>query len=211
MIKKLPSGKYRLYSRKKDKNGKRKNLGTFDTLEKAKKHEQEIQYFKHTASHDIKSLEKIVDDLKGEGDDESAKQIEEYLEAIKKTNYTPNVIPDNQMNSSGPDNIYSGQIMSSPSWSADYAIASAVKIMEKFANDPDFYKNKDSDKIYDNMLDLLQYAIDMFEQDNIDGVVGANGTMGNSVVENQNSGSFQGLSDAYFYSGSGSSDTPYTI
>lgn len=47
MIRKLKSGGYRLYSRKKDpKTNKRKNLGTFETLEAAKKHEQEIQYFK---------------------------------------------------------------------------------------------------------------------------------------------------------------------
>jgi hypothetical protein len=47
MIRKLKSGEYRLYSRKQDKStGKRRNLGTFSSLEKAKKHEQEIQYFK---------------------------------------------------------------------------------------------------------------------------------------------------------------------
>lgn len=47
MIRKLKSGEYRLYSRKKDaKTNKRKNLGTFDSLAAAKKHEQEIQYFK---------------------------------------------------------------------------------------------------------------------------------------------------------------------
>jgi hypothetical protein len=48
MIRKLKSGKYRLYSRKKDaKTNKRKNLGTFASLASAKKHEQEVQYFKH--------------------------------------------------------------------------------------------------------------------------------------------------------------------
>lgn len=48
MIRKLKSGKYRLYARKKDaKTGKRKNLGTFDTREKAEKHERAVQYFKH--------------------------------------------------------------------------------------------------------------------------------------------------------------------
>lgn len=48
MIRKLKSGQYRIYSRKKDpKTNKRRNLGTFDTIEQAKKHEQEIQYFKH--------------------------------------------------------------------------------------------------------------------------------------------------------------------
>jgi hypothetical protein len=47
MIRKLPSGEYRLYSRKKDpKTGKRKNLGTFKTLEAAKKHERAVQFFK---------------------------------------------------------------------------------------------------------------------------------------------------------------------
>ena len=47
MIRKLKSGKYRLYSRKKDpKTGKRRNLGTFDTKEAAQKHEREVQYFK---------------------------------------------------------------------------------------------------------------------------------------------------------------------
>jgi hypothetical protein len=47
MIRKLKSGEYRLYSEKKDsKTNKRKNLGTFSTLAAAKKHEQEVQYFK---------------------------------------------------------------------------------------------------------------------------------------------------------------------
>jgi hypothetical protein len=47
MIRKLRSGEYRLYSRKVDpKTGKRRNLGTFATLEAAKKHERAVQYFK---------------------------------------------------------------------------------------------------------------------------------------------------------------------
>ena len=47
MIRKLPSGKYRLYSIKKDpKTGKRRNLGTFRTRAAAEKHEREVQYFK---------------------------------------------------------------------------------------------------------------------------------------------------------------------
>jgi len=47
MIRKLKSGKYRLYSRKKDpKTGKRRNLGTFDSREAARKHERAVQYFK---------------------------------------------------------------------------------------------------------------------------------------------------------------------
>jgi hypothetical protein len=48
MIRKLPGGGYRLYSRKKNpKTGKRRNLGTFKTLAAAKAHERAVQYFKH--------------------------------------------------------------------------------------------------------------------------------------------------------------------
>jgi len=48
MIRKLASGKYRLYSRKKDgKTGKRRNLGTFATRSAAEKHERAVQFFKH--------------------------------------------------------------------------------------------------------------------------------------------------------------------
>ena len=47
MIRKLKSGKYRLYSRKVDpKTKKRKNLGTFDTRAQAEKHERQVQFFK---------------------------------------------------------------------------------------------------------------------------------------------------------------------
>jgi hypothetical protein len=47
MIRKLKSGGYRLYSRKPNpKTGKRRNLGTFDTLEEAEQHERTVQYFK---------------------------------------------------------------------------------------------------------------------------------------------------------------------
>lgn len=47
MIRKLSSGKYRLYSRKRDpKTGRRKNLGTFNSLAAAKKHERAVQFFK---------------------------------------------------------------------------------------------------------------------------------------------------------------------
>jgi hypothetical protein len=48
MIRKLKSGEYRLYSRKKNpKNGRRRNLGTFRTRQAAMAHEKAVQYFKH--------------------------------------------------------------------------------------------------------------------------------------------------------------------
>jgi hypothetical protein len=47
MIRKLPSGAYRLYSRKKNpRTGKRRNLGTFKTRAAAEKHERAVQFFK---------------------------------------------------------------------------------------------------------------------------------------------------------------------
>jgi hypothetical protein len=47
MIRKLPSGEYRLYARKTNpKTGKRRNLGTFKSRAAAEKHEKAVQYFK---------------------------------------------------------------------------------------------------------------------------------------------------------------------
>ena len=47
MIRKLKSGEYRLYSRKKNPGtGRRRNLGTFATRAAAEKHERAVQYFK---------------------------------------------------------------------------------------------------------------------------------------------------------------------
>jgi hypothetical protein len=48
VIRKLATGEYRLYSRKKDpRTGRRRNLGTFKTRSAAEKHERAVQYFKH--------------------------------------------------------------------------------------------------------------------------------------------------------------------
>jgi len=48
MIRKLKSGQYRLYSRKRDaKTGKRRNLGTFSSKQAAESHERAVQYFKN--------------------------------------------------------------------------------------------------------------------------------------------------------------------
>jgi hypothetical protein len=48
MIRKLKSGQYRLYSRRKDpRTGLRRDLGTFPTREAAEQHERAVQYFKH--------------------------------------------------------------------------------------------------------------------------------------------------------------------
>jgi len=47
MIRKLKTGEYRLYSRKKNaKTGKRRNLGTFSSRAAAEKQERAVQFFK---------------------------------------------------------------------------------------------------------------------------------------------------------------------
>ena len=47
MIRVVTSGKYRLYSWKKNpETGRRRNLGTFATRAAAEKHERAVQYFK---------------------------------------------------------------------------------------------------------------------------------------------------------------------
>jgi hypothetical protein len=47
MIRKLASGEYRLYSRKKNpRTGRRRNLGTFSTRAAAERHERAVQFFK---------------------------------------------------------------------------------------------------------------------------------------------------------------------
>ena len=47
MIRKLASGRYRLYSRKRDpKTGRRRNLGTFSSRAAAERHERAVQFFK---------------------------------------------------------------------------------------------------------------------------------------------------------------------
>jgi hypothetical protein len=47
VIRRLKSGKYRVYSRRPNRStGKRRNLGTFSSRAAALEHERAIQYFK---------------------------------------------------------------------------------------------------------------------------------------------------------------------
>ena len=47
MIRKLSTGEFRLYSRKRDpKTGRRRNLGTFKSRSAAERHERAVQFFK---------------------------------------------------------------------------------------------------------------------------------------------------------------------
>ena len=47
MIRKLATGEYRLYARKRNpKTGRRRNLGTFKSRAAAERHERAVQFFK---------------------------------------------------------------------------------------------------------------------------------------------------------------------
>ena len=47
IIKKIGKGKYRVYSKKKNrKTGKRRNLGTYSSIKKAKERKKDIEFFK---------------------------------------------------------------------------------------------------------------------------------------------------------------------
>ena len=49
IIRQLSPNEYRLYSKKKDDSGKRRNLGTFRSRDAAKEHEKDVQFFKSHA------------------------------------------------------------------------------------------------------------------------------------------------------------------
>jgi hypothetical protein len=60
MIRKLKTGEYRLYSRKKNaKTGKRRNLGTFTNRRAAQAHEKAVQYFSTTSARTLLAQRKF--------------------------------------------------------------------------------------------------------------------------------------------------------
>ena len=64
MIRKLKSGQYRLYSRKKDpKTGKRKNLGTFGTLAAAREARARRAVLQAALRTHVKPLRLITKDV----------------------------------------------------------------------------------------------------------------------------------------------------
>lgn len=65
IIRKLPDGKYRLYSRKKGPDGQRRNLGTYTSRAGAEQREKEVQTFKHMADDKDDKETKMLRDLSG--------------------------------------------------------------------------------------------------------------------------------------------------
>jgi hypothetical protein len=125
IIKKLPNGKYRLYSRKKDKNGKRRNLGTYDSLAAVKKREKAVQYFKHhakdgaTEDHQTKTLGRlsnIATFLEEAGFIDASDKVYDAMDCIDpgfKTDYMLDFNcnrVDNQVNTDGGYGTVDGRI-----------------------------------------------------------------------------------------------------
>lgn len=166
IIKRLPSGKYRLYSRKKDKEGKRRNLGTFDSLEAAKKREKAVQFFKYhaddqnTRDKETKALSLISDVakyLEEAGYVKQAGDMYAVMDSIDgkldNEDNAADFIPDAQRN---PNNqSYMGGDGIAGGYTGLNAMANVLKKLIKTANSLDNKgQYKEADKI-DNLIKIL--------------------------------------------------------
>lgn len=238
IIRQLDGGKYRLYSRKKGPDGKRKNLGTFDSLSAAKEHEKDIQYFKHhnddgmADDKETTLLSKISDIaqyLERAGMVEKAKYLYNVMALIdhslddEDNIVDHNLIPDNQRNIGnqgyiGGDGTAGGYSLFNVPESYTVSKLELIKLI-KVANNLD---EKGETSLAD-FIDAIIEGIIVEDEDTkskkkqekskddkegVDTMVGANGHVGTGVTDNQNAGMFQGFSDAYFYSGYGNLEGP---
>ena len=140
IIKRLPDGRYRLYSRKKDsKTNKRRNLGTFDSLSAAKKHEKDIQFFKHHVddgcaddkiTHIVSKMSDIAGFLEEAGFIDSSDRIYKSMCVLDGSlsddeDYIVDMFvnTDEQMNVGGGEGFVSGSPgQGAPSFGVDQAI-----------------------------------------------------------------------------------------
>lgn len=238
IIKKLPNGKYRLYSRKKDSSGKRRNLGTYDSLTAVKKREKAIQYFKHhsedgmTDDHQTKTLGRlsnIATYLEEAGFIDSADKVYMAMDCIDsdlKEDYVLDPFcnkTDEQMNIGGGTGFVSmspGQ--GAPSWGMD-----AAEVIAKMVNLANHFDKigmyNEADLVDDEMLHVIEEiekvhkkkeTEDTNEDEEEDkqgdeAIARSNGHEGTTVTDNQNSGMFQGFSDSYMYRGYGDLEGAY--
>lgn len=227
IIREIGDGKYRLYSRKKDSQGHRRNLGTFDSLSAAKKHEQQVQWFKHHAEDgadddkQTKALSKIsniAQYLEEAGFIDKAKELYNTMalidQSLDDTDYLVDhfQVPENQLNTEnqgyiGGDGTAGGYSM----LSLPGAVIGAkdLKMLVKMANDLDQSGNTElADKIDDIIKGLgpvpTKKPIKKKKKvedsgESVDNVAGANGHMGVTVTDNGGAGQFSVLNDSYFY------------
>jgi len=180
IIKKLPNGKYRLYSRKKDSHGKRRNLGTYNSLSAVKQREKEISFFKHHAEDGmvednetklLKNLSKISTYLEEAGFIDSSDTIYSSMGAIDGSlsddeDYIVDMFinTDEQMNvggaggSPGVGGQYDGSAGSSPSllsMDAPSLRGSILFGLVKIANDLDQKSLYEEADAIDDLLKII--------------------------------------------------------
>jgi len=236
IIQKLKGGKYRLYSKKKDKSGKRRNLGTYNSLAGAKKREREVQYFKHHADDgsaddkETKALSKLSDIagfLEEAGFIDASDKVYMAMNAVDGSLCEDNVIdvtklrPDDQVNVGGPQQEEGGSAGSMQENRGTFSIQEAEKLAN-LANTLDkqgLYEEADA---IDDILKVIK-KLEKKEKNKKkhkvkdkdkkkqkeEAPARSNGRVGTGVTDNQNAGMFQGFSDAYFYSGYGNLEGAY--
>lgn len=178
IIRKLPSGEYRLYSKTKGSNGKRRNLGTFDSLDAAEKHEREVQFFKQQS-----------DDGKSSGED-MAGELSDIASFLEKAGFTDKADKVYVMMNALDGSFDDGQDAD------DFTSGHRIQPVNMLGGESPI-----SGGFGGMAADHGQPADDV-EQDNVDMAAHSNGLSGNSPVHNQNSGMFQGMNyDSAFTGG----------
>jgi hypothetical protein len=232
IIKKLKSGKYRLYSRKKDKGGHRRNLGTYESLPAVKKREREIQFFKHHADDGmaddketkaLSHLSNIAEYLVEAGFISAADKVYMAMEAIdgdlaEDCAVDMFINTDEQMNVGGGKGIMSGQV-GGGSPGGFFSLQEAEKLASLANHLDKIGCTEEADAIDSMMFDIIDKLENREnkkkteqtkseekkkETSEEDLVAGSNGQVGSGMVDNQSVGLGQGLSDSFFYRGPGS-------
>lgn len=181
IIRKLRGGKYRLYSRKKGKDGKRKNLGTYTSRAGAEKRERQVQYFKHVADDGkdedkqtrmLSDLSDIAKFLEEAGMVDKADKVYMVMELIDGSLAEDNIV-DPYVGSDAEKNVENQGFIGGPS-----PVGSGYGGLS---------------------VDEAQRADD--EQDNVDLAARSNGLRGITQIHDQNAGMFQGMSADPQFSG----------
>ena len=182
IIKKIKGNKYRLYSKKKGPDGKRKNLGTFDSLDAAKKREQQVQYFKHQADDGKKETkeDKMLKDLSN-----IASFLEEagFVDKADKVYAVMNLI-DHTLEDNAVDPYYPTNAERNPENQAHIGGEGPI------SNNYSAYSVQEGQPSEDGRF-------------GIDEIAHVNGLKGTSVIDNEGAGNFNIMSDSYFYTSIG--------
>ena len=205
IIRKLPNGQYRLYSRKKDPKGKRRNLGTYDSLAAVKKREQQVQFFRGqhtedatTQDHQTKALldlSDIAQYLESAGFVDKAQEVYDTMAALDE-DLALDCLPDQQLNPDNTGHMDEPGVGGSGMFGVPEAQRLAfIRSLAQTANDLDAHGlTEDADE-----LDaILRDFVAKYEgQDNADQAAQVVGLTGGQT--DSQSGQFSGLSDSYFF------------